>query len=82
MKVLIAPQAFKGTLSATQVCKGIGAGILQVAPNAQLDYFPLSDGGDGFLEALSMQSSFKLFDIPSKDSHPLQVRLIPNQAIF
>ena len=52
MKVLIAPQAFKGSLSAAKAAKAIEAGVRQVFPEAEVVRLPVADGGDGTLEAL------------------------------
>ncbi|GBC92641.1 Glycerate 3-kinase [bacterium HR15] len=51
MRILIAPTAYKGTLSPLQACEAIAAGIRQVLPDAVLDMCPISDGGTGWLEA-------------------------------
>jgi glycerate kinase len=52
MKIVIAPQAFKGSLSATQAADAIASGTRQVFPNAELVLVPVADGGDGTLDAL------------------------------
>ncbi len=48
--IIVAPDSFKGTLSAAQVAEAIGAG-LQAAGRA-VDLCPVADGGEGTLEAL------------------------------
>lgn len=50
MKILIAPQGFKGTLSSYEVAEAIRLGIHSVYPDAELCLAPIADGGDGFLE--------------------------------
>ena len=52
MKIVIAPQAFKGSLSALQAADAIGKGAQRVFPHAQLVRVPVADGGDGTLDAL------------------------------
>ena len=52
MKIVVAPQAFKGSLGAFQVCDAIKEGINQVFPDAEVDISPMADGGDGTLEVL------------------------------
>ena len=52
MKVVIAPQAFKGGLSGLEVAKAIQQGILNVYPEAETVLVPVADGGDGTLDAL------------------------------
>jgi glycerate kinase len=62
MKILIAPQAFKGSLSGPQVADAIQQGVLQVFPHAQCLLLPVADGGDGTLEALIHSSSGCIFN--------------------
>jgi glycerate kinase len=52
MRVLVAPDKFKGTLSAEQAARAIAAGWLQAVPDATMDVVPMADGGDGTLEAM------------------------------
>jgi glycerate kinase len=52
MHVLIAPDKFKGTLTATTAAAIIARGWRQVRPNDHLELLPMSDGGDGFGELL------------------------------
>src|SRR6266571_2406182 len=52
MKVVVAPNSFKGSLSATQAARAIGLGVLQALPDAQIVEVPVADGGDGTAEAL------------------------------
>lgn len=54
MKVLIAPDKFKGTLSAGEAARAIARGWRRVRPDDRLDLLPISDGGDGFGAALAM----------------------------
>lgn len=48
MRVLIAPDKFKGTLTARQAAEAIARGWTKARPTDQLTLLPLSDGGDGF----------------------------------
>ncbi len=52
MKILIAPDSFKGTLSALDAARAIEAGIRRVLPDAITHCLPLADGGEGTLDAL------------------------------
>ncbi len=52
MKILIAPDSFKESLSAKQVANCIEAGFRQVLPHAQYLQLPLADGGEGTVEVL------------------------------
>ena len=48
--ILIAPDSFKESLSATQVCKAIAEGLQSINPDVHLDQLPFSDGGEGAFE--------------------------------
>jgi glycerate kinase len=52
LKILIAPDKFKGSLTAQEVCDSIEAGILSVKPESDIIKLPLADGGEGFSEAI------------------------------
>jgi len=52
MKILIAPDKFKGTLNAREVAQNIAKGLLDVVPDAQIEVVPLADGGEGTAEAI------------------------------
>ena len=52
MRILIAPDKFKGTRSATEVARAIAAGVRRARPDDDLELFPLADGGEGTVEAL------------------------------
>ncbi len=50
--VVIAPDSFKGSLSAEDVARAIGAGIQAAIPDAEIRLRPIADGGEGTLDAL------------------------------
>src|SRR3981081_2662323 len=52
MKVVVAPNAFKGSLTATQAAAAIARGVSAVFPDAEIVEIPVADGGDGTVEAL------------------------------
>ena len=52
MKVVVAPNAFKGSLSASQAAAAIALGVRDVFPEAEVLEVPVADGGDGTVEAL------------------------------
>lgn len=52
IRVLIAPDKFKGTLSAREAAEAIARGWHKARPADVLDLLPISDGGDGFGEVL------------------------------
>jgi glycerate kinase len=52
MKILIAPDKFKGALNARDVAENIAEGLQQVLPDARIDIVPMADGGEGTAEAI------------------------------
>lgn len=52
MRVLIAPQSFKGSAEAVAVAAAIARGIRRAIPAARCDELPLADGGEGTVHAL------------------------------
>ncbi|WP_182407265.1 glycerate kinase [Psychrobacter sp. GP33] len=53
MNILIAPDSFKESLAAIDVCQAIRSGFSQVFPNADYTLLPMADGGEGTSEVLS-----------------------------
>jgi len=52
MRILIAPNSFKGTLSAGEAAAAAARGAKRALPAARFELLPVADGGDGLLEAL------------------------------
>jgi glycerate kinase len=52
MRILIAADKFKGSLTQQQACEAIAEGIKRVRPDATLDICPLADGGEGTVDAV------------------------------
>jgi glycerate 2-kinase len=52
MRIVIAPNAFKGSLSAPEAAQAIAEGVRAAAPDAELILIPIADGGDGTVDAL------------------------------
>lgn len=52
MKVVIAPDSFKESLSATEVAAAIARGWAQVFPEAEILLRPMADGGEGTVDAV------------------------------
>ncbi|WP_433592174.1 glycerate kinase [Nocardia sp. CA-145437] len=50
-RVLLAPDKFKGSLTATQVADALAAGISRADPGAEVRRSPVADGGDGTVDA-------------------------------
>jgi glycerate 2-kinase len=52
MRILIAPDKFKGSLSAREVAENIAKGLRDILPNAKIDLVPVADGGEGTAEVI------------------------------
>lgn len=53
MNILIAPDSFKGSLSAAAAGRAMADGVKKAIPNAQVKVVPMADGGEGTIAALS-----------------------------
>ena len=52
MKIIVAPDSFKGSCTSMEASLAIGKGILKVLPDADIVRIPMADGGEGTVEAL------------------------------
>ena len=52
VKVVVAPNAFKGTMTGEEAARAIASGVREVFPDADVVEVPVADGGDGTVEAL------------------------------
>jgi glycerate kinase len=51
-RFVVAPQEYKGTLTAREAAAAIAEGVRRAAPDADVDFAPVSDGGPGLADAL------------------------------
>jgi glycerate 2-kinase len=52
MKIILAPDSLKESLTAVEVCRAMDLGIRRTLPNAEVISLPLADGGEGTVAAL------------------------------
>ena len=52
MKIVIAPDSYKESLSAAEVARAIEAGFREVFPDARFQCLPVADGGEGTVDAM------------------------------
>jgi glycerate kinase len=60
MKIVLAPDKFKGCLSAAEVCRTIAAGLRRVDAAIDIDTCPMADGGEGTVAALVAATNGRL----------------------
>ena len=53
MKIVCAPDSFKGSMTAMQAARALADGVRAVVPDAQCEVVPLADGGEGFAQAIA-----------------------------
>jgi glycerate kinase len=67
MRILIAPDKFKGSLAAAQAAEAIRRGIARARPEAECRMLPLADGGEGTAEVLCAALSGEWLSLPAHD---------------
>jgi len=67
MKILIAPDKFKGSLTAQEVCNALSKGIKKTNPKVEIIARPMADGGDGSLKVLSHYFDLKTITLEVDD---------------
>ncbi|WP_436791166.1 glycerate kinase [Yinghuangia sp. YIM S10712] len=75
MRVLFAPDAFKGTISAAHAAQALADGWLAVRPGDEAVVLPLADGGEGTLDAMARAIPGAVrkpvTDVPGPDGRPV-----------
>ncbi|HEX2952673.1 MAG TPA: glycerate kinase [Bacillota bacterium] len=83
MKIVLAPDSFKGSLSAHQVCTAMAAGIQRVYPNSEIIQIPMADGGEGTLQAIIESTEGRLLHRtvtgPLGDKVAAEFGILPDQ---
>lgn len=79
MKVLVAVDKFKGSLTAAEVCEAVREGILQRHPQAQVELLPLADGGEGTMELLTKYTEGQINHVGVSD--PLGRKIIARYGL-
>ena len=86
MKVVIAIDSFKGCLSSEEANKAAAEAIADARPDAEIVQIPVSDGGEGFLEAFHAAIGGELIDLTVRDPlmRPVSARylLIEQTAVI
>src|SRR5437667_4445898 len=62
MRIIIAPQALKGSLTAAEAGEAIASGVRAVYADAVIDIVPVADGGEGTVQALVDATGVQMID--------------------
>ena len=68
MRILIAPDKFKGSLTASEVAENIAIGLRGVLPDAVIAMLPVADGGEGTAIAIHEATGGEWIECPSHDA--------------
>ncbi|MBO9521474.1 MAG: glycerate kinase [Nocardioidaceae bacterium] len=73
-RVVIAPDSFKGSISAAEAARAIATGWLPVRPHDDLSHLPMADGGEGTLDALALPntSTWHILGVTGPDGRPVE----------
>ncbi len=76
MKILVAPDSFKGSLGARAAAEAMRAGALRACPGAEVDVCPLSDGGEGFLDVIAQArgAALRAGTVTGPEGAPVEAR--------
>ena len=85
MKVVLAPDSFKGSLTAGQACEAMAAGVRRAAgDDVEIVSVPMADGGEGTVEALVSGRGGELVDVsvcgPLRERHSARFGVLPGAA--
>jgi glycerate kinase len=74
MKIIVAPNSFKGSLSASQAAAAIARGVSEARPDAEVVEIPVADGGEGTVEALvsARHGTFRSVEVEGPLGDPVQ----------
>lgn len=67
MKILLAPDKFRGSLTAAEVCEAMSEGIRKALPNAEILAIPMADGGEGTAEILTHNAGGQMHSVSVSD---------------
>lgn len=73
MKVLVAPDSFKGSATAEEIGRAMKTGILQADGHHHVDIMPMADGGEGTMRSLLEASNGQRFSLEVLDALGRQV---------
>ena len=79
-KIIVAIDSFKGCLTSKEANQAAAEGIIKRMPDAEIIQNPVSDGGEGWLEAFQSAMGGTLVDVNAKD--PLMQPIVAQYLII
>lgn len=75
LRVLVAPDSFKGSLDAVEVARRMAAGIRAALPDVRVRALPIADGGEGTAEAIAaaLDGAWRSHRVPDANGQPREV---------
>jgi glycerate kinase len=67
MRIIVAPQEFKSTLTAREAADAMAIGVKRALPNAEVETIPLSDGGPGLVDLILASTGGRRMQAPVQD---------------
>ncbi len=80
LKILLAPDSFKESMSASIVCTSMEKGLRKVFPEVKVISIPMSDGGEGLLECLISATQGQIFTV--QVTGPLQEPIVASFGVM
>src|SRR5680860_326863 len=80
MKIVVAPDSFKGSLTAAEVSDAIEQGIREIFPEAEIVKIPMADGGDGTVQCLVNATGGEI--LKEKVTGPLGDKVLASYGIL
>ena len=76
MKIVIAMDSFKGSLSAAEAGRAAACGIRKAMPDAEVQIFPVADGGEGTVDALvsGLQGRYRRISVSDPLGRPVEAQ--------
>lgn len=73
-RILIAPDKFKGSLTALEAAEAIARGFRESEPDAVLDLCPIADGGEGFMATIAGAMKGRWVEVDAVDALERSIR--------
>ncbi len=80
MRIVIAPDSYKGSVSAVDVARAMERGVLKIFPDAEIHKIPIADGGEGTVEALVAATDGQVRQC--EVTGPLGERIVANWGVL